>query len=94
MFRKIPDNFFLGNILGACILFTGVKLIQTVRLHRYTENELPPILHEPKPELVILLLNIFLFRFLLLKLKYEQTGKGVLFSTVLLVMIYYFGRMK
>ena len=94
MFRKIPDNFFLGMALGAGVLFLGERIIQAIRLHRYTEYTLPRILHAPKPELIVLLLNIILFRFLILKVRYEQTGKGVLFITVALVMIYYFARIK
>jgi len=94
MFRKIPDNFFLGVALGALVLFVGKNLIHYIRVHQFTENSLPPFLHEPKPELVVLLANIFLFRFLMIKLSYERTGKGVLFCTVALVVIYYFGKFK
>jgi hypothetical protein len=63
-------------------------------MHHFTENSLPPILRDPKPELLLLLANIILFRVLLLKLSFERTGKGVLFITVALVVIYYFGRFK
>jgi len=84
----------LGMTLGTGVLFLGERLIQYFRVHRYTEYNLPSILHAPKPELFILLLNIILFRFLLLKARYEQTGKGVLFSTVALVMVYYFVKLK
>ena len=91
MFRKVPDNFFLGLVYGAVLLCGGAGI---VRLVRRGFSDVPRYWMEPKPELLLLLANIFLFRYLLLKVQYERTGRGVLFVTILLVMIYYFGRMK
>ena len=48
------------------------------------------ILRPPFPQLLAMLMNILLFRLLIINLKKENTGKGVLFITVLLTLAYFF----
>jgi hypothetical protein len=91
MSAKIPDNFLLGMLCGTVVLCGGAAAVEKIR---NGFADIPRYWTAPKPELVVLLLNIFLFRMLMLKAGYERTGRGVLFATIVLVMIYYFGRMK
>lgn len=65
-------------------LITGIRML----VIKFTENM--AILRPPFPQLLAMLMNILLFRLLIINLKKENTGKGVLFITVLLTLAYFF----
>ena len=88
---RIPDNFFLGLFLGAGLLSGGAALVQQLR---NSFAEVPRYWQEPKPELLFLVINLVVFRLLVVKANYERMGRGVLMATILLVLIYQFGRMR
>jgi hypothetical protein len=87
MWKRIPDNFLLGCVLGGSLLYLSTHLIDTWRTNAYGEN-VPAFWHEPKPELIALLLNIFLFRISIRR--HEKTAQGILFITVVMVIAFYF----
>ena len=93
MSRKLPDNFFLGMAAGGGLLILLLQLIEGIR-DDYAEHAMPGFLREPRPELAALVINILLFRLLMVNFSYEKTGRGVLFSTVLLVMLYSYTKFR
>lgn len=90
MFKRIPDNFLSGMLIGGLLLIAIAVLISYLRGMVYAEQDIPIYLRRPKPELVGLAVNIFLFRLFMVRLNKEKTGRGILFTTVLLVLMYYF----
>jgi hypothetical protein len=90
MFRKIPDSFLAGVIIGAGVLMLVAYLVSLVREIYYGQQNVPNYLLYPKPELLIVALNVFLFRQYVVKYKREATGKGILFATVIIVLLFYF----
>ena len=81
IFKK--DSAILGLVLGVCIPFLFYILEQ---------NLIPLIIgrsfSEPSIQLFALILNLPVFRYYLVHLKYEKTGKGILFATFFYALIW------
>ena len=78
---------------GGGLLYLLLMIAKNLR-ENYAEHALPGFLREPRPELVALVINILFFRLLMVNFSYEKTGRGVLFSTVLLVIVYSYSRFR
>src|SRR4051812_17251005 len=90
MFRKLPDRFSIGLLFGIITLSLAYLLVRTVRvlMVHYYGNEY--LLAPPRVQLYAIAINVIVFRFVIVKFDKEQTGKGILFSTVILALIYFF----
>lgn len=82
------DNFSFGFLLGILIpiplgfILIGVlTMVQRVFL-------LLPDLRNSQMFFLSMALNLLVMRFYLVKLKYEHTGKGLLISTMCLIVLY------
>ena len=92
MSRTIPDNFLLGLLTGAGMLAATAWLADLARTTWYEETTVPFLLRAPKPELAGIIACFAWFRYLMARAGREQTGKGVLMSMVLVVLLYYWLR--
>jgi hypothetical protein len=92
MSRTIPDNFLLGLLIGAGTLAATAWLAELARTSWYGDSSIPFLLRAPKPELAGLIACYAWFRFFMTRAGRERTGKGVLASMMLVVVVYYWLR--
>jgi hypothetical protein len=87
---RIKDSFLVGMLSGLLSIFCFYFLISLIRnvLVNYYGNE--AIMRPPVVQLLTMLLNIIIFRLLMINLEREKTGKGFLFITVLATLVYFF----
>jgi hypothetical protein len=90
MIRRIPDNFFLGAVLGIFFLAVSYFLLYNLRLLFVAHYDNPYLFAEPRTQLFSILANLIFFRFMVVNFKKESMGKGILFSTVIIAFIYFF----
>jgi predicted branched-subunit amino acid permease len=88
--QKLPDNFLFGVITAMLGLAINCFLLFSVRhiLMNHFGNE--GVFAEPKPQLIAVLINIIFFRLVIVNYKKEKTGRGILFTTVMLALVYFF----
>lgn len=86
---RIKDSFPAGLIAGAIVLVVVYLVINFIRLQLidYTNN--PYIFKPPAVQLFCLIPNILLFRWVMINLEKEKTGKGILFVTVFTTFVYF-----
>jgi hypothetical protein len=89
MWKKLPDNFSFGIVFGIISLFVSYMLMRSVRLAivNYYNNEY--LLAQPRVQLFTILINLIIFRFMMIRFEKENTGKGILFSTVIVSLLYF-----
>lgn len=83
------DSIFFGVLIGILvpiivylILYFGLELIEIV-FERDWLNERPAI------KLISIFINLLLIRYYFVKLKFEQTGRGLLIVTFAAVIAYF-----
>ena len=84
------DNFFLGMLGGLVLLFASYLSFRSIRLAFADYYGNPYLFPAPRVELLSILVNVLVFRFVILKFQKEQTGKGIFFITALLALVYFF----
>ena len=72
----------LAPVLTYAILYFGLELIERVFAQDWL-NERPAI------KLISIVVNLLLIRYYFVKLKYEQTGRGILIITFAFVILYF-----
>jgi membrane-associated phospholipid phosphatase len=84
------DNFIFGIIIGAifplilfAILYYLNELCGNIFLH------IPFILQTSTIQLIAIVVNVFMMRHYLVKLKYDKTGRGVLLLTFVYIIAYF-----
>ncbi len=91
MWNKIAgDNFLLGLFVGIISLVLSYLLLRYMRLMMVQHYGNPYFFPSPRVELICILINILLFRFSVVNCKKEKMGKGILFSTVIISLTYFF----
>jgi hypothetical protein len=89
--NKLPgDNFFVGLLAGITTLtlfYFGLRSVRHALAGHYGD---PYFFPAPRIELITILLNIILFRVVIVNLEKEKTGKGILFITVILSVAFFF----
>ena len=85
--RLKEDNLFIGLIYGlvSIALFYGIAIGANEIYFRYYQYYL---LQPPKLQIVVLALNLILFRFVMLRWKKFEMGKGMLLTLFMTVVIY------
>lgn len=88
--RLINDSFLLGIISGAILLAIFFFMFSGLRhfLINYSGNS--TVLKPPAVQMISIAANIVVFRFLMINLQKEKTGKGLLFITVLSALSYFY----
>ncbi|CAN5460176.1 hypothetical protein BH11BAC1_BH11BAC1_22950 [soil metagenome] len=91
MLNKLPqDNFLLGLFTGIASLFLSWLALRAIRMALVDYYGNPYFFPSPRIELITMLINLILFRVVIVNLKREKTGRGILFSTVVASMIFFF----
>jgi hypothetical protein len=87
---RIKDSFLVGMVSGLFSIFCFYFLISFIRnvLVNYYGNE--AIMRPPVVQLLTMLMNVIIFRLLMINFDREKTGKGFLFITVLASLVYFF----
>jgi hypothetical protein len=88
--RWNKDNFILGLITGLISLVVFYYLLTGLRMMiiKYTDDE--GILRPPAIQLITMLMNVIIFRLVIINLDREKTAKGILFITVLITLGYFY----
>ena len=88
--KRINNSFVFGLLSGLVSMAVFYFMLSWIRswIGNYFGN--PYLLRPPAIQLVTLLINIILFRLLMINLNKEQTGKGFLFITVIFALVYFF----
>ncbi len=88
--KKIKNSFVFGLVTGLISLGIFYFMFSWIRtwISNYFGN--PYMLRPPAVQLLTLLINIILFRLLMINFNKEQTGKGFLFITVIFALLYFF----
>src|SRR5437588_3394250 len=88
--QKLPDNFFFGIITAIVCLALSYFLLYSLRFAIVSHYGNPFVFAEPRIQLISILINVIVFRFVMVNIKKEKTGRGILFTTVILTFIYFF----
>jgi hypothetical protein len=89
MLSKPKDNFFFGLLAGLATLVLSYLSLRYVRLMAADHYGNPYIFPAPRVELITILINVLLFRIMIVNIKKEETGKGILFVTVILAITFF-----
>jgi hypothetical protein len=84
------DNFLFGLFAGLATLLVSYLTFRFVRASLAEHYGNPYFFPAPRIELLAILVNILFFRVMMVNLKREKTGRGILFGTVILAMIFFF----
>lgn len=91
MWNRLPeDNFLIGMIAGMATLILTCFTLRCARLALADYYGNPYFFPSPRVELISILINILFFRVVIVNMQKDKTGRGILFSTVLLSMIFFF----
>jgi len=90
MLRKFPDSFWFGLAFGVASLGAFYFLLTFIRqlISEYYGN--PYMFGSPRVQMFSIFLNILGFRFVIVKLGREKTGRGILFATILASFVYFY----
>ena len=80
------DSYWLGigiAIVLPCIIFSIIKLID------YLLGGVE-VLKDSTTQLVAVFMNLFPFRYYLIKVKADKTGRGILIVTFILAIVYFY----
>lgn len=88
MIEKLKeDKLYIGLILGILLMITGYFFLYFVNdwcTALFEKNYLPA----PKLQLLLLAINILVFRFVMLSIKKYETGKGMLIVIAFTTLFY------
>jgi hypothetical protein len=88
--QRFPDNFLFGMLTAILCLSISYFLLYGIRAVVVSYYGNPFLFAEPKIQMIAVVINIVVFRFVLVTFKKEKTGRGILFATVVLIFIYFF----
>ena len=93
---RVKDSFIIGLISGFISLFVIYFVLTFLRSKLISYSGNPFILRPPQVQLITMLINVIIFRILIINFDKEKTGKGFLFITVIATLVYFlfFFRMK
>src|SRR5208337_4901419 len=84
------DNFLFGFLLGAVTPWVFFGLLYS--LNAWITNlvhHVQPIIQTSTLQLIAIVVNVFMIRQYLGKLKYDKTGRGVLLCTFAYILAYF-----
>ena len=87
---KIPDNIYIGIVLGGVLLIAGYYFFLYVNHLLVQYNVLYALPPKPKIHLMSLFVTVIIFRMLMIKWQKTEAGRGVLFAMFVALLLYYF----
>jgi hypothetical protein len=86
-FKK--DNMLLGIALGAVIPVILYYILSLSTSNIYKNLNTLTLIPDATLKVVSIVLNVFIFRHYMLKLQFDRTGKGILLSTFIYVILFF-----
>jgi hypothetical protein len=83
------DNLLLGIILGAVTPWILYGIIYYIDMLVRKIFHMYLLLSPSTMQLVSIVVNVFVMRYYLVKLKFDKTGKGVLLLTFIYILAYF-----
>jgi hypothetical protein len=86
------DNFILGVVIGIIapwILFGILYLLNILFGEIIFKVPSPPLLKTSTLQLIAIVVNVFVMRQYLVKLKFDKTGRGLLIVTFVYILVYF-----
>jgi hypothetical protein len=89
MFKK--DSMLIGILIALVVMIGGYFALKylNVFISDYFFNR-PPVFRESTIRVLAIFLNVFPFRYLMLKTNCEYTGRGILLVTFVVGLAYFF----
>jgi hypothetical protein len=93
MFKK--DSMLAGVILGIIVTVAGYFLLHwlNIWISGYFFNR-APVFRQSTIEVISIFLNVFPFRYFMLRANKEMTGRGILLVTFVVGLTYFFYYLK
>ena len=88
--KKNNDSFLIGcgiGILGLVTSYFALYVLRKLAIN-YTGNE--NAFAAPRIQLIAIVINILILRLFMVTFQHERTGKGILFATVILSLVYFY----
>ncbi len=87
LFRQ--DNFILGIVMGAISPWISLGILYLLNmLFRDIILKVPTLVQMSTLELIAIVVNVIMMRQYMVKLKYDKTGRGLLFVTFIYIIAY------
>jgi hypothetical protein len=85
------DSMILGIVIGILLPLVGYAVLSwlnvTISEHVFSK---PPVFRESTVQVISIFLNVFPFRYYMLKAKKDYTGRGILLVTFVVGLTYFF----
>jgi hypothetical protein len=88
--RWNKDSFLMGIIAGLVSSVIFYFILNAIRFAVINYYGNPYMLKPPTVQLLVMMVNVILFRLLMINLDKEKTAKGFLFVTVLVSLGYFY----
>ena len=83
------DNFILGIVMGVIAPWITLGILYLLNnLFRDIILKIPTLIQLSTLELIAIVVNVILMRQYMVKLKYDKTGRGLLFVTFVYIIAY------
>jgi hypothetical protein len=83
MRNYIKDSFGIGILIGFLSIALNYIVLTGVDRLIYRTTDMGHVLKAPRMQLIILAVNIFLFRFMMVKWEKVESARGVFLSVIL-----------
>ena len=90
MLKKFPDSHFTGIIIGLLSMILFYFLLAYIRHIIVNHYQNQYMLMAPKVQLFAIFLNVLFFRFVMVSLNKEKSGKGILLATIAASSAYFY----
>ncbi|MCF8299027.1 MAG: hypothetical protein K9J13_15875 [Saprospiraceae bacterium] len=86
MFKILKkDSFKFGIAIGIILPLVIYAILYFIAFY----FKILPYLKESTLQLIAIFINMFLLRYYLLKVKFDKSGRGVMFATFVLAIVYF-----
>lgn len=86
--KILGDTILSGLIIGTISIVVDYVILFYTDKMLFTVTDMGHILKSPRLPAIILAMNIILFRFMIVKWKKAETGKGILLAILIATVLY------
>ena len=84
------DNWLLGTIIGILVPLIIFSLLYMIKNITGISDPRSPLLKPTNMPLIGIFFNMIPFRYYMVNLKYDKTGRGILLVTIIYAIIFFF----
>ncbi|MFN5324566.1 MAG: hypothetical protein ACK5C5_06585 [Bacteroidota bacterium] len=85
------DSMITGILIALVVMISGYFILHYLNIWiSKSFFDKPPIFRESTVQVIAIFLNVFPFRYYMLKTNYEYTGRGILLVTFVFGLSYFF----